>query len=132
MAHFWGLGRDVETGNLGPMYLWSLEPIIESQPDPTGPDQLFKGQATQHRHWVQGLLTTYAMGIKFVPAQGTTPPPPPACNNKLIVRPSTYSANQPTFAVPNAIDDNSATKWMSTVIPNPFITVGFDCCKACM
>jgi hypothetical protein len=68
-AHF-GMVRGDTFANLqvdrnAPMFIWSLEPMIEAQVPPNAPDQSFTGNSFIHRRSCVGTITAYAMGIKF-------------------------------------------------------------------
>jgi len=52
------------------------------------------------------------------------------CNNTLPVSSATSSGDQPTFPPANAIDNNPNTKWWSTIIINPFITLDLGASKS--
>ena len=52
------------------------------------------------------------------------------CNNTLPVSSVTSSGDQPTFPPANAIDNNQNTKWWSTIIINPFITLDLGASKS--
>ncbi len=126
-AHFW-------TG----LYLWALEPTTKSIPltsqnplqtmDPS--DQSFTVKSMTHLQPDQGLITAYAMGIKFEPVSTSPPPPPPTCNSQVPVNSATSSSNQSTFPPSNAIDNNPVTKWMSSNSLNPFIRLDLGSLKS--
>lgn len=52
------------------------------------------------------------------------------CNNNLPVSSATSSGNQQTFPPSNAIDNNPNTKWWSTIIVDPFITLDLGTSKS--
>jgi hypothetical protein len=52
------------------------------------------------------------------------------CNNTLPVSSGTSNGDQPTFPPANAIDNNPNTKWWSTIIINPFITLDLGASKS--
>jgi F5/8 type C domain len=77
--------------------------------------------------WTRDYTLRYTISV-------TTPPPPPpptikpetssgTCDNNLPVGGVTSSPSQSTFPPTNAIDNNFNTKWWSTFIVKPFITL---------
>jgi F5/8 type C domain len=52
------------------------------------------------------------------------------CDNNLPVSSVTSSGNQPTYLPAYAIDNNLNTKWWSTLIVNPFITLDLGAPKS--
>jgi hypothetical protein len=118
-------------------YLYALEPTtLENPITPSDPipaplildpfSQTFTAKSTGGYSITTN--TAYAMGIKFVPAPGTTPPPPspPPCDKRVQLTDASSSGNQPTYVPQHAIDNNLSTKWWSTNIQNPYLTVGLS------
>lgn len=52
------------------------------------------------------------------------------CTNNLPISSATSSGDQPTFTPANAIDNNPNTKWWSTLIIDPFITLDLGASKS--
>jgi hypothetical protein len=128
-----GGGGAVHPGKVGG-YLYALEPttlenpVTAADPNPLplvlDPfSQTFTAKSTTA--YEIDTNTAYAMGIKFIPAEATTPPtpPPPACDKRVQLTDASSSGNQPTYDPPLAIDNNLSTKWWSTNIQNPYLTV---------
>lgn len=102
-------------------YLYQLEPTQD--PNPTPNLQSFTGSVKYIPYDDDdSACTAFAMGIKFVPVEGTPPPPPP-CDKRLAVTEVTSSGHLTSFVPTNVNDSNPATKWRSTNIVNPYITL---------
>jgi F5/8 type C domain len=80
------------------------------------------------------------MGIKFTPADSSQPPgsgtggqpptPSAECNKKLGITDIKSTGDRPTFSASNAIyNDPTGTKWWSTSVANPSITLNLGAIK---
>lgn len=79
---------------------------------------------------VSDYTLRYTISVTAPPPPDTAPPPTikpettsGTCDNNLPVSGVTSSASQSTFPPTNAIDDKLNTKWWSTFIVKPFITL---------
>jgi hypothetical protein len=135
-----GGGGASHYGKVG-IYLHALEPIHKL--DQTPPKQSFTVQATFVRgsfvDLEEGKPTAYAMGIKVIPAPSQPPgsgtggepqTPSTECNKKLGITDIKSTGDRPTFSASNAIDnDPTGTKWWSTSVANPSITLNLGAIK---
>jgi hypothetical protein len=110
--------------------LYGLLPTAKNGIPPNPPidksDQEFTGGYNYHGGHVDlGPGTAYAMGIKFKPSSSIPPPPSPTeCTSPRTIGDANSSGNvNPAFEAKNVRDGDLNTKWISTNIPNPWISV---------
>ena len=92
-------------------------PIIES-------DQQFMGESHYHGGYVDlGTGTAYAMGIKFKPAISGSGPGP-QCDREIKITEAKSSGNlNPQLPENYVFDGKLETRWISTNMSNPWISV---------